>query len=86
MDDYEKWQQELRAKSADELETLVHGYGDAISQLITKKYAIEKQLDMLRDQSSTVRRMYVLKVREENAKQWEKALFSFEQIPILVVW
>ncbi len=69
MDDYEKWQQTLHSKSVDELETLIASYGDAISQLITKKYAIEEQLDTLYNQASAVRRMYVLKVREENAKQ-----------------
>lgn len=69
MDDYEKWEQELRAKSADELETLVHGYGDAIKYLHDRKREIEDQLDMLRNQVPTVRHMYVLKVREENAKQ-----------------
>lgn len=74
MDDYEKWEQELRAKSVDELATLVYGYGDAISQLLIHKHEIEKQLNDLYDQVPAIRRMYVLKVRENNAKQQEKTL------------
>lgn len=69
MDDYTQWKQELRSKSVDELETLIAGYGNAISQLTAKKYAIEEQLDTLHSQASTVRRMYVLKVKEANAEQ-----------------
>lgn len=68
MDDYEKWEQGLRAKSADELEALVHGYGDAITQLLARKDEIEKQLNYLYDQVPAIRRMYILKAREENAK------------------
>lgn len=74
MDDYTQWKQELRSKSVDELETLITGYGNAISQLTTKKYAIEEQLDTLRNQAPVVRRIYNLRVREENAKQQEKTL------------
>lgn len=69
MDDYEKWEQRLRAKSADELETLIHGYDDAIEDLSNKKHRIEDQLYMLSNQVPTVRRIYNLKMREENAKQ-----------------
>lgn len=74
MDDYEKWKQGLRAKSVDELATLVYGYGDAITQLLMDKHEIEKQLNDLYDQVPAIRRMYVIKAREENAKQQEKTL------------
>lgn len=74
MDDYEKWEQDLHSKSIDELENLIAGYDDSISQLMTKKQEIEDQLYMLRNQAPTVRRIYNLKVREENAKQQEKTL------------
>lgn len=74
MDDYEKWEQDLHSKSIDELKTLIHGYDDTISQLQADKQAIEDQLYMLRNQVPTVRRIYNLKVREENAKQQEKTL------------
>lgn len=74
MDDYEKWEQDLHSKSIDELKTLIHGYDDTISQLQADKQTIEDQLYMLRNQVPTVRRIYNLKVREENAKQQEKTL------------
>lgn len=74
MDDYKKWEQDLHSKSIDELETLIHGYDDSISQLMTTKQEIEDQLYMLRNQAPTVRRIYNLKVREENAKQQKKTL------------
>lgn len=74
MDDYEKWKQELHSKSVDELKTLITGYGNVIKLLTAKKYAIEEQLDMLHNQAPTVRRMYVLKVREANAEQQKKTL------------
>lgn len=69
MDDYEKWQWDLQTKSVNELETLIHGYGDTISQLQADKHTIEDQLYMLRNQLPTVRRIYNQKVREENAKK-----------------
>lgn len=74
MDDYEKWEQDLHSKSIDELETLVHDYDDTISQLQADKQAIEDQLYMLRNQAPVVKRIYNLRVREENAKQQEKTL------------
>lgn len=69
MDDYEKWQQDLQTKSPKELETLIQGYGDTISQLQADKHTIEDQLYMLRNQLPTVRHIYNQKVREENAKK-----------------
>lgn len=74
MDDYEKWQQGLRSKSTGDLETLIRGYDDAINDLSNRKHMIEDQLYMLRNQVPTVRRIYNLKMREENAKQQEKTL------------
>lgn len=74
MDDYEKWKQDLHSKSIDELETLVHDYDDIISKLQADKQVIEDQLYMLRNQAPVVRRIYNLRVKEENAKQQEKTL------------
>lgn len=74
MDDYEKWEQDLHSKSIDELETLIRGYDDTISQLQADKQTIEDQLYMLRNQAPVVRRIYNLMVMEENAKQQEKTL------------
>ena len=74
MDDYEKWKQNLHSKSIDELETLIHDYDDTISQLQADKQTIEDQLYMLRNQAPVVRRIYNLRVKEENAKQQEKTL------------
>lgn len=74
MDDYEKWEQDLHFKSIDELETLIRGYDDTISQLQADKQTIEDQLYMLRNQAPVVRRIYNLRVKEENAKQQEKTL------------
>jgi Mg2+ and Co2+ transporter CorA len=74
MDDYEKWEQDLHSKSIDELETLIHDYDDTISQLQSDKQTIEDQLYMLRNQAPVVRRIYNLRVKEENAKQQEKTL------------
>lgn len=74
MDDYEKWEQDLHSKSIDELETLIHDYDDAISQLQSDKQTIEDQLYMLRNQAPVVRRIYNLRVKIENAKQQEKTL------------
>lgn len=74
MDDYEKWTQELRAKSADELEVIFTDYTNAINLLLKKKQTIEKQLDMLYCLEPTIRRVYFEKAREENAKQQEKTL------------
>lgn len=74
MDDYEKWEQDLRSKSIYELETLIHDYHDTISQLQADKQTIEDQLYMLRNQAPVVRRIYNLMVKEENAKQQEKTL------------
>lgn len=74
MDDYEKWKQNLHSKSIDELETLIHGYDDTISQLQADKQTIEDQLYLLRNQAPVVRRIYNLRVKEENAKQQEKTL------------
>lgn len=74
MDDYEKWQQDLQTKSPQELETLIQGYGDTISQLQADKQTIEYQLYMLQDQLPTVRHIYNQKVREENAKQQKTTL------------
>ena len=74
MDDYEKWEQDLHSKSIDELETLIHDYDDAISQLQSDKQTIEDQLYMLRNQAPIVRRIYNLRVKIENAKQQEKTL------------
>lgn len=74
MDDYEKWEQDLHSKSIDELETLIRGYDDTISQLQADKQTIEDQLYMLRNQAPVVRRIYNLRVKEENAKQQEKTL------------
>lgn len=74
MDDYEKWEQDLHSKSIDELEVLIHDYDDAISQLQSDKQTIEDQLYMLRNQAPVVRRIYNLRVKEENAKQQEKTL------------
>jgi hypothetical protein len=74
MDDYEKWEQDLHSKSIDELETLVHDYDDIISKLQADKQAIEDQLYLLRNQVPVVRRIYNLRVKEENAKQQEKTL------------
>ena len=74
MDDYEKWEQDLHSKSIDELETLIHDYDDAISQLQSDKQTIEDQLYMLRNQAPVVRRIYTLRVKIENAKQQEKTL------------
>lgn len=74
MDDYEKWEQDLHSKSIDELETLIHDYDDAISQLQSDKQTIEDQLYMLRNQAPVVRRIYNLRVKVENAKQQEKTL------------
>lgn len=74
MDDYEKWEQDLHSKSIDELETLVHDYDDIISKLQADKRDIEGQLYMLRNQAPVVRRIYNLRVKEENAKQQEKTL------------
>lgn len=74
MDDYEKWEQDLQSKSSDELEALIHDYDDTISQLQADKQTIEDQLYMLRNQAPIVRRIYNLRVKEENAKQQEKTL------------
>ena len=74
MDDYEKWEQDLHSKSIDELETLIHDYDDAISQLQSDKQTIEDQLYMLRNQAPVVRRIYNLRVKIENSKQQEKTL------------
>ena len=74
MDDYEKWKQDLHSKPIDELGTLIHDYDDTISQLQADKQAIEDQLYMLRNQAPVVRRIYNLRVKEENAKQQEKTL------------
>ena len=74
MDDYEKWKQDLRSKSINELETLIDGYGESIHQLTAKKWAIEDLLGTLQDQASAVRRMYTQKVGEYYAKHPEKTL------------
>lgn len=74
MDEYKEWQQDLKTKSVNELETLIQGYNDTISQLQATKQSIEGQLYMLQDQLPTVRRIYNLKMREANAKQQEKTL------------
>lgn len=74
MDDYEKWKQDLHSKSIDELEALIIAYDDTISQLQADKQTIENQLYMLHNQAPVVRRIYNLRVREENAKQQEKTL------------
>ena len=74
MDDYQKWEQDLHSKSIDELGTLINAYGDLISQLTTKKQEIDDLLYMLRNQAPVVRRIYNLRVKEENAKQQEKTL------------
>ena len=74
MDDYEKWEQDLQSKSSDELKALIIGYDDTISQLQADNQTIEDQLYMLRNQVPVVRRIYNLRVKEENAKQQEKTL------------
>lgn len=74
MDEYKEWQQDLQTKSVNELETLIQGYNDTISQLQATKQSIEGQLYMLQDQLPTVRHIYNLKMRDENAKQQEKTL------------
>lgn len=74
MDEYKEWQQDLQTKSVSELETLIQGYNDTISQLQATKQSIEGQLYTLQDQLPTVRHIYNLKMREENAKQQEKTL------------
>lgn len=53
---------------------IIHDYDDIISQLQADKQAIEDQLYMLRNQAPVVRRIYNLRVKEENAKQQEKTL------------
>lgn len=65
MDEYKEWQQDLQTKSVNELETLIQGYNDTISQLQATKQSIEDQLYMLRNQVPIVRRIYNLKIREE---------------------
>ena len=74
MDEYKEWQQDLKTKSVNELETLIQAYNDTISQLQKTKQSVEGQLYMLQDQLPTVRRIYNLKMREANAKQQEKTL------------
>lgn len=74
MDEYEEWQQDLKTKSVNELEALIQAYNDTISQLQATKQSIEGQLYLLHYQLPKVRRIYNLRVREENAKQQEKTL------------
>ena len=68
MDDCEKWEQDLHSKSIDELEALTIEYRSLISQLTTKKQEINDLLYMLHNQAPVVRRIYNLRVKEENAK------------------
>ena len=68
MDDYENWEQDLHSKPIDELEALTIEYRNLISQLTTKKQEINDLLYMLHNQAPVVRRIYNLRVKEENAK------------------
>jgi hypothetical protein len=74
MDEYKEWEQDLKTKPVNELEKLIQAYNDTISQLQATKRTIDDQLYMLQDQLPTVRRIYNLKMRDENAKQQEKTL------------
>lgn len=74
MDDYTQWEQDLHSKSIDELGALITKYGNLISKLTTKKQELDDLLYMLHNQAPVVRRIYNLRVREENAKQQEKTL------------
>ena len=68
MDDYEKWEQDLHSKPIDELEALTIEYRNLISQLTTKKQEINDLLYIQHNQAPVVRRIYNLRVKEENAK------------------
>lgn len=73
-DKHEKREQDLHSKSIDELKSLITEYDKLIHQLTNKKQGIDDLLYMLHNQAPVVRRIYNLKVREENAKQQEKTL------------
>lgn len=74
MDNYKEWEQDLHSKSIAELKSLITEYGKLIHQLTVKKQEIDDLLYMLHNQAPVVRRIYNLRVKEENAKQQEKTL------------
>lgn len=71
MDDYEKW---LISKDYGDLSSIYHTVQYRIHELEQRQQATQKILDELYSLEPSFRRIYIERVREENAKQQEKTL------------